>query len=159
MRVIHTFQYYNKTFKAWDLTVWDYWLYLRSPSEALEKILTEFNRKMPRMNPEHLARFQDVLFSTDNSERLNKVLDTKTKSNPKKEREKIKNAELDFHVEVGMFCFFLHQSYEEVLRMPLWVYHRMWKDMKYISWKEELPKDRNKTTLDSPWLIKALKTN
>ena len=77
------------------------------------------------MSAEHLARFQDVMFSATNEERLKKVLDTKPTKSIAKMQEELKNTELDFHVEVGTFCFLLHQSYDAVMGMPLWVYTRM----------------------------------
>lgn len=158
MRRIHTFQYYNKTFKAWDLTVWDYWLYLQSPSDGLLKILSEYNQKMPRMNADHLVKFQDIIFGTDNEEKMKAIIGKKGGKSAKKIAQDIKNTELDFHVEIGTFCLLLHQPYDSVLAMPLWVYNRMWQDMKYITGKEQMPKDRHNKTIDGEWLKKALKT-
>ncbi len=42
----------------------DFWLYLRYPESAIEKILTEFNEKAPKMSADHFKKFMDILFNT-----------------------------------------------------------------------------------------------
>ena len=72
MRVVHTFFYNgNKSFKAWELTVWLYYLFLRDSESALEKVLSEFNTELPKLTKYQLERFLDILFkSTDPVEKI-----------------------------------------------------------------------------------------
>jgi hypothetical protein len=142
--------------------VWDYWLYLRSPDEALYKVLSEFNAEVPKLSPGQLKKFQDIIFMADedDDEKRRKMLQANnSKKTPEKIREEIEHFEKDFHVEFARVALLLKQSQSEMLWWSLWLYRRECKDIKYIRGEEEMTQDRHKTTLDSKWLKKALKTS
>lgn len=100
------------------MTVGDYWLYLKSPDEALYKVLSEFNKKIPKLSPGQLKKFQDIIFMSDDDEdeRRRKMLQaSNSKKTPEKIREEIEHIERDFHVEFARVALLLKQSQSEML--------------------------------------------
>lgn len=141
IRRIHTFIYLNKSFKAWDITVWDYLLLLEDFSIAREKILTEFNKKIPLLTNKQERTFWNILL--DNTSSNNKILNNNI---PKKITEILKeNNKIieDFHIHIGRFMTNLHQQYSEILSMPLYLFRKLINDSKIIMWLEKYDPDRN----------------
>lgn len=98
MRVVHTFFYNgNKSFRAWELTVWLYYLFLRDTESALEQSLHEYNNSTPQLTETQLSKYLDILFNV--SDPLEKVLPQKTSI-----KKSIEHHELDFHLHYIAVC-------------------------------------------------------
>lgn len=143
MRIINEFQYYDKIFRAGELTVWDYYLFIRDPQYAIQKILSEFNEEQPELEEKFVKRFLRVLFDTKDEDVI-KSLWKKKKENPLMEK--------DFHILIGSFARLTNL---DPLNMPLSIFLKMRNDLKIIWWSEEYKADRNDTTVDKKWLYEA----
>lgn len=143
MRIINEFQYYNKTFKAGELTVWDYYIFIRDPQYAIQKVLSEFNETPPKLEQKHLTRFLRILFDTKDDDLIDRLAGKKPKTNPLLEK--------DFHIMVGAFARITNL---DPSNMPLRTFLQMRNDIRIIWWTVEYDAKRNDERLDSDWLRK-----
>lgn len=143
MRIIHEFQYYNKRFKAGELTVWDYYIFIRDPQYAIQKILSEFNEQPPELERKYLTRFLRILLDTNDDQLLERLSGKQPKTNPLLEK--------DFHIMIGGFARITNL---DPTNMPLKTFLEMRKDLGIISGSVEYDPKRNNERLDSDWLRK-----
>jgi hypothetical protein len=99
-RVVHTFRYYNREFKAGEMTVGLYLMYLRDPVAALDVILTEFNKKKPKLSPQQYRRFLAILFQKENRNITSIVGDILNPKRVENRVSKIKQHIEDIHIRV-----------------------------------------------------------
>lgn len=145
MRIVHNFIYNgNKTFKAWELTVGDYYLFLRDPEYAIEKILSEYNDKIPKLDQWQLTRFLDILFG--NNDPTAHIIKKKAS------KDKLDSHAADFHLQIAWMVKVLWVSVDD---MPLEVFHRMSKDIELIGDPSKYKPDRHNKRLDSKALMQA----
>ena len=152
MRVVHTFFYNgNKSFKAWELTVWLYYLFLRDSESALEKVLSEFNTELPKLTKYQLERFLDILFkSTDPVEKI-------LNNNSSKEKKKsIKHYELDFHLHYIAIC---KQINGDCKNMPLSIFYRILDDLDILVGKTAYDPKRHEKGVDKQSLQEVMGEN
>lgn len=143
MRIIHEFQYYSKRFKAGELTVWDYYIFIRDPDYAIQKVLSEFNDQPPQLEPKHLRRFLRILFDTTDDDLIDRITKKKSKPNPLLEK--------DFHIMIGSFARITHL---DPTNLPLKTFLQMRNDIGIIWWTVEYDPKRNDERLDSDSLRK-----
>lgn len=135
IRKINTFQYYKKTFKCWDLTVWDYLYYIEEPEEALKKILLEFNKELPKMNSLHMKSFLKILFDV--------------KDNNKSSKEQDKEYILDiYHNLICITAKNLNQPISEVLNLTLRSFNKIQSDFDVILNPEKFTDKLEKNKVD-----------
>lgn len=120
----HIFQYYRKTFMAWDLTLEDYIYYLLEPEAAMRKILLEFNKKIPGMNVRQMTKFIEILFHAE--EKTNK-----NRREPWEKKEvNLKLLAEDTFISAETVAKILEQPISEILHMTLEAYsitcRRLW---------------------------------
>lgn len=138
IRQIHTFQYYWKIFKVWDLRVRDYMLFLVSWKEAISNIFLEFNTDIPLLSEEQMEKFLEILFW-------------------KKEKAWKKNIEVDVKEEyedieyfVALFAKNLQQNIETILNLPLEAYFRIFSRIEEIMDTSKYKKKTKKP--DRKWI-------
>lgn len=99
-RVVHTFRYYNREFKAGEMTVGLYLMYLRDPAHAIDVILTEYNKKKPKLSQQQYKRFLAILFQKQNRTMSSIVGDILNPKRVETRVEKIKQHIDDIHIRV-----------------------------------------------------------
>lgn len=127
----------GKSFVAWELTVGQYYLFLRDSELCIEQLLSEFG-ELPQLNMKQLNAFLDDIFENDDPLRS-------LYSDHKKNKEEMKHLELDFHlnyVRASKICGF------DIKDMPLKIYRRIIADSWVIADPEKYDKDRHKRTPD-----------
>lgn len=142
IRRVHTFQYYKKTFRAWELTVEDYIYYLLEPEEAIKKILLEFNKNIPDMSETHMKNFLDILFDVN-----------KTEAKSKKEKKVDIQDEID---DMHYFVFFLakqiKQPLDQIYKMTFKTYRKTMERLDEILDSSKFIKSSEKWKPDKKWL-------
>lgn len=143
--MIHKFKYYNKYFRAGELTVWDYMLFLHDPEYAMEKVLLEFNKEIPNMSEKHVRAFYKILFRKGDD--LEDVLAKKKPEDLARMLKKNKKILDDMHIFIGMICKNIPWfTLQDVLNMPLTGYEDILEDLKIIVWQEKYNPNRVKTS-------------
>lgn len=144
MRIINDFKYsWNKFFRAWELTVWDYCIFMEDPDNFLDKILMEFNKKKPVLTKEEMKKFLDIIFNK--KDEWLESLFWKSKDN---------DWDKDFHIAIWFFMRKpFSQQYSEIMKMPMKLFLKLQDDVEIITGQKEYDKDRNSATRDK----KALK--
>lgn len=146
IRRIHTFIYLNKSFKAWDITIWDYLLLLEDFPFARKKIFLEFNKKIPKLTNKQEKKFWSILLdSWISNNRIFKNNIPKNITEIFKENSQIIE---DFHIHIGRFMTQLHQQYSEIISMPLYLFRKLINDSKIIMWLEKYDPNRNSSKPD-----------
>lgn len=141
IRVVHTYQYYKKTFLAWDLTVSDYMFYLKEPEETIKKILLEFNKEIPKMNEIHMKNFIKNLFHADEN---------------KKTKWEISATYESMRVLVAIVAKQLKQPFSEITHLTLQDFFGIQKDIDVIINPDKF-KDRFDWDVSNKRKIKELK--
>lgn len=134
MRLIHKFKYKNKFFKCGELTVGDYMLSIEDFEQFLEKILLEFNDKIPKLDERYTLALLDILFDR--------------KQDAPMEPERTQTNQQDFHIIVGIFMRQFHQGFGDVCQMPLRVMNKMLDDMECIMDPSKYDPERHNPTPD-----------
>lgn len=140
MRIVNTFLYnWAKSFRAWELTVAQYYAFLRDPESAIETVLSEFNQELPKLNTKQLSRFLDILLW--NNDPLWSVL--KKRRNKERDAELMRQHELDFHISYVTVC---KQICWDCWHLPLVVFRRIVEDIEIFTGQKKYdPKRHNKS--------------
>lgn len=142
MRIVNTFLYNGaKSFRAGELTVAQYYAFLRDPESAIETVLGEYNTKLPELNQKQLSRFLDILLWNDDP--LGTIL--KKKRNKAKDEETMRHHELDFHISYVAVC---KQINGDCWHLPLVVFKRIVDDIKILTGQQEYDPKRHVKTPD-----------
>jgi len=123
IREINTFKYFNKEFKAGDLTRWDFLFIFQNEQEGFKKILLEYNKRLPELNQRQLKEFLRILYWEKEEEKW----------------EKIKPE--DLLIIEWQIMHHLHQSREEMRKRTLEYFMEMYKQLPYIIWTKD-PKEK-----------------
>lgn len=134
MRAINIFTYRNRTFRAGELTVGDYGLSLRDFDAFLEKVLSEFNPKPPKLEPEYLRAFLDILF--EKSEQVSPFRKEKNSSPD------------DFHIVLGIYMRTFRQGYVDACATPLRIFNLLMADADCILDPSKYDPNRHDSTPD-----------
>ena len=141
------FKYGNKAFECYEMSVADYYQFIRDPDALVEKKLTECG-KLPKLSKKQIHRFLLILLDTKKQDDPFTSLRKNTKRDDKKAQNTIK----DFHVFVGILG---RVTGLDVMSMPLAMFWKMLEDLAIISGNKEYDPMRNEKTLDSEGLRKA----
>lgn len=147
-RKINVFKYHDREFRCGDLSVWVYMWMLEDMGEALDYVLREYNEEVPELNDRQMKRFVNILLKWEDvwlDEDIREMLWDDRKS-VKKKWEKVEDS--DFHILVGKFMNCCPMWWSELENVPLYIFHKMLKDMGIILGKEKYDKNRNSNVPD-----------
>lgn len=137
------FTYWWRSFWCSEMTVWDYYLYLKDPEYLIEKKLDE-SWKKHNLSDVQLRRFIRILLDwKDEDDIINKLW-------KKKNGDKTKKTLDDLHIFIGLVNTIIHT---DSMNMPLEMFWKILKDISIISLKENYDPDRNDKTIDSKALM------
>lgn len=136
------FTYWWKSFWCREMTVWDYYLYLKDPDYLIEKKLSEWWKKVILTNSQ-LRRFLKILLDWKTDDNIATIM-------KKKSDKKAENTLKDLHIFIWMISNILHS---ECLSLPLEMFWKIVKDLDVITWKETYDPMRNEKTIDSKALM------
>ncbi len=131
-----------KFFYCGDLVVEDYILIMQDPVEGFEKILKEFNEKVPEVNNEKLNDLFFRLCRPNTREKKKKKQKTKKKED--KEADPLK----DFHILEAMVMKALWQQLSEIRGRTLEYFFLLLDDMDVILWSKSLKDKREASKPD-----------
>jgi len=152
MRIVHTFTYNGgKSFQAWELTVGDYYLFLRDPEYATLKVLTEYNKKPPVLTKAQLEKFLAIYFDgkADPAQAIENRLKTAWNS-----KEKAEEHARDFHIQ---YCMVSRVISFDCKDMPMEIYKKVVQDLAIIIDPSKYDKDRHSKKPDTKAINKHLK--
>ena len=113
--------------------------FLKSPEEAIKKVLLEFNKKLPNLSEKHLDKFLDILLLKE--DKLSPLFWPKKSKNQKEKPN-------DFHISVWIFMKTMHQNYSEIMKMPLWLFLKISEDLEIICWSKDYDENRHSKKAD-----------
>lgn len=136
----------GKSFRCRELTVGDYYLYVKDYDYFLEKKLTESNQK-PKLTARQLKKFVKILLGVEDSPETFKEY-----MRSKKTTDKNKKTLDDLHI----FIFRMSANTGlDVMSLPLEMFRKYYKDIDIIIGKEQYDPNRNDKTLDIEGFMKA----
>lgn len=159
IRQKHTFLYHQEKFYCWDIILEDYLLYLIDPEQAWEKILTEFNTEIPKINKRQQENLLKILFNdpeeekdilkelTETQKRIKEYKDKK-KSKKQSTEQNIEKILADFHITEWQMCHYTHNSVNDMRKWPYQYFFNMYNDIPIIIWTKEYDEHRNSNKPD-----------
>lgn len=142
MRIVHTFKYHNKEFRAWEPLVRHYLMFIRDPFYTIDFLIQEYNKEKPKLTPRQYKRFINIMF--DSKTDVMEALTGKSKLS-EKQKKKLKQYVDDMHIRVS---FVWKQTHLPVLDLPLPMFWKILEDLEYISWSKKYERNRKSTEPD-----------
>ena len=140
------FRYWGRVFRCREMTVWDYYAFIRDPEYLVDKKLTEWWQPRPNLTSDELKRFmRELLGSKDEDDMLKSM--TKKKKTTKTDENRVK----DFYIWIWVVGRLL-QWWLNVMTIPLDMFWDILRDADIIIDPKNYDPDRNEKTIDGKWL-------
>lgn len=140
------YRYWGRVFRCREMTVWDYYAFIRDPDYLIDKKLTERWKPRPNLTNDEIKRFARDLVGWKDDDDMLKAM-SKKKKTTKTDENRIK----DFYIWIWVVSRLL-QWWLNVMTIPLDMFWDLLKDADVIVDPKNYDPDRHEKTIDSKWL-------